>query len=297
MCPGVVWPILTTCIARLDRDRMTRQSLQRNLLRANKLLARSHLLSTGWGRSVFEFFYHWYKACLEVGNIDALASFITPGTTAIDVGANVGYFTKRFAAWVSRGGKVIAIEPEPINFERLTRMLQMRGLSPMVEAIQAVAADVEGTLNLQINPVHPGDHKLAQAGLPVTAHTIDTLLANRRWPAVSLIKIDVQGAEEKVLRGARETIRRFRPAIFLEVDDNALVAMNSSAVTVLSLLTNEGYAIYKLASKRISPPMQSADALSLCREGRYADLLFIHEGNSTSHQSECPPSISSADAR
>ena len=55
---------------------------------------------------------------------------------------------------------------------------------------------------LEVNPEHPGDHRLGQVGVPTTAVTIDGLLSQRSEASVSLIKIDVQGAEMQVLEGA-----------------------------------------------------------------------------------------------
>src|SRR5207247_124015 len=118
---------------------------------------------------------------------------------------------------------------EPENFARLNRMIAKHGLSSVVETIQAVAAEQEGELKLELNSMHPADHKIATTGIAVTAHTIDDLLAKRNCPAVSLIKIDVQGAEERVLRGATRTLEKSHPALFIEIDDRALAAMGSSA--------------------------------------------------------------------
>jgi hypothetical protein len=64
---------------------------------------------------VFLVLYAGYKRHFEAGPIERLQEFIPPGSLVIDVGANVGFFSLRFAQWVGLGGEVIAIEPEARN--------------------------------------------------------------------------------------------------------------------------------------------------------------------------------------
>src|SRR5688500_10398573 len=149
-------------------------------------------MSTRLGRAVFLLAYERYKAISDAPHLEVLAKLVRPGTTVIDVGANVGFYTRRFAQWVRPGGEVIAIEPEDLNVAALKRVVSRHGLVN-VKAVQAVASEQAGTLHLSKNPYHPADHRIAEAGVEVAAVTIDDLLGERSWPAVSLIKIDVQG--------------------------------------------------------------------------------------------------------
>lgn len=249
--------------------------LQTMLLGVYNVVRASGILSTSWGNALFEWGYHRYKATLEAGDIRALSSFIRPGTVVIDVGANIGFFTRLFASAVRDGGSVIAIEPEAVNFSRLNAMLARRGLAGAVHTIQAVAAEQSGTLKLKVNPQHPADHKISGEGTPVKAVTLDELLAERGWPAVSLVKVDVQGAEWMVLRGARELIRRYHPALFLEIDDDGLRAFGAGAENLFRWLQEEGYRIHRIERGAVSPPMGIAESLARCQHGQYADFLFV----------------------
>jgi len=200
---------------------------------------------------------------------------VKPGEVVIDIGANVGFFTKRFAQWVSDGGFVIAVEPETSNFSLLLRNLDKSGTTAVVKTVQGVAAEQSGTLKLAVNPIHPGDHKLAPEGIDVTSFTIDELVRKEPAARVCLMKIDVQGAEERVLRGAQETIQRDHPAILVELDDEALQQMGSSAERVVTWLMDLGYVIQRLGKNSPVGQVAVAEALRMCRNGRYADLLFI----------------------
>ena len=106
-----------------------------------------------------------------------LRPYLLPGTAAIDVGANIGFFTERFARWLGPSGVVVAVEPEDANFRSLLRLERRLGHAARILAIQAVAAAENGTLNLRTNPIHPGDHKIAAHGIPVASRTVDSLIS------------------------------------------------------------------------------------------------------------------------
>ncbi len=245
------------------------------LLGAYRAAYASGALGTPWGRALFDHAYGGYKSVFEARGADLLRPYVRPGTTAIDVGANIGFFTTRFAEWVSPGGSVLAIEPEAANLARLGRALARRRVEDVVEVIAAVAAEEEGELRLARNPYHPGDHRIAARGEPVAAVTIDGLLGARGWPEVSLIKVDVQGAEARVLAGAEATLRRFRPALFIEIDDQALRAMGSGAVAVLAGLSARGYAPHLLGREGLSAAFIVPEAASIARRRGYADFLLL----------------------
>jgi len=237
-------------------------------------------IRTSAGRWLFERDDGIYKSHLEAGDISHLRPFVRPGSVVIDVGANVGFFTRKFAGWVSDGGKVLAIEPEPVNVESLRRTVARAGLNSVVEIIEAVAAESEGEHHLVVNPDHPGDHRIGETGLKVRSTTIDSLVAWNGWQTVSLMKIDVQGAEELVLVGAEETLERFHPALFVEVDDNALRRLGSNANRLLDFLWTRGYLPHRLNKSGV-PSLISFDSINnlIEEEKKYFDILFIVSDN------------------
>ena len=254
-----------------------KRTLQAALLRAYRLVCYSGLLSTRWGAATFEAAYDLYKTLVEARDVRGLEGLLAPGSWAIDVGANAGFFTEYFARWVSGGGKVLAVEPEAANFERLKRRLDRRALAARVDSIQGAAAEKPGTLRLAINPFHPADHRLSADGIPVQSITLDREMAARGWPKVSLVKIDVQGAEMRVLGGAAELLNRFHPAVYMEVDDEALRQMGTNAEAVLERMLSLGYRIHRLEKGRRWTAIEVREALVLCRGGRYHDFLFLKE--------------------
>jgi FkbM family methyltransferase len=258
----------------MNRFRLT-EMLQGGLIGVYRLVKATGWLDTALGRRVFEESYRVYKDRLEAGPIQMLRPWVRPNTLVIDVGANIGFFTRQFASWVSDGGKVIALEPEAVNYARLQHAIAKAGLTHVVETIQAAVAETTGEGFLEINPGHPGDHKLGTAGTPIAMTTIDDVLTSRGWPEVSLIKVDVQGAEARVLAGARGALERFRPALFLEVDDQQLRRYGSSAADLLTSTTAQGYRIHTRVGKGISSPLSLDQALALGETKEYVDMLLL----------------------
>ncbi|HEY7610220.1 MAG TPA: FkbM family methyltransferase [Alphaproteobacteria bacterium] len=253
-----------------------RRAAQNAMLGAYRLVFARGLLSVGWGRRLFFALYDIYKRMFEAGPIDALRAYVPAGGIVIDVGANVGFFTERFARWVGPHGRVIALEPERANFAELSRRLSGKGLAARVDAQRAVADSASGTAHLVINPDHPGDHHLGDAGERVTATTLDAIApAGGR---TSLIKIDVQGAEIRVLAGARNVLARDKPALFVEIDPGGLAHYGGSVDALLGALAAAGYSphILRRAGARACSRGE-LDAL-LARRG-YTDLLFLADRN------------------
>jgi FkbM family methyltransferase len=258
--------------------------IQNSLLWIYARIRDTGILSTGPGRRLFEWSYLAYKS-FEAGPVDRLATFIHPGTLVIDVGANIGFFTHRFARWVGdAGGRALAIEPEEHNIRRLHELVRRRGFQNRVEVLHLAAAERDGTLFLAVNPDHPGDHHLAASGVPVRAAALDTLIGERGWPVVSLIKIDVQGAEHRVLLGAAEILRRGHPALFVEMDERRLKENGSCVGAVAAYLETFGYQPFRLGRSGAEPIRDLAtEAEGWRQKGGYADVLFL-----TQFQPPCP---------
>jgi FkbM family methyltransferase len=243
------------------------------LIRLYARATRSGLLDRPRARRVFESAYFAYKRLIEAGPVESLREVVTSGSTAIDVGANIGFFTVRFARWVGPAGHVIAIEPEARNFTSLSRRVARAGLSDMVTCVQAAAADRHGELRLALNTGHPGDHHLADDGEPVPGIMLDDLAASDSQP-VTLVKIDVQGAEAMVLAGARKLIEAHRPAVLIEVDEAALTRLGSSRRELVDTFVALGYGGHLLTRHGIGAREEPEKLIAHSAAG-YIDVLFL----------------------
>jgi FkbM family methyltransferase len=221
--------------------------------------------------------YGIYKHYFEAGPIDRLKEFAPAGSCVIDVGANVGFFSLRFAQWVGDAGKVISIEPEQRNYDSLVLALKRRGLSHRVDALRAVAAAVSGMTLLEINPLHPADHKLSRdgTGLPVTAVTLDELVQDKGPSRPALVKIDVQGAEMLVLEGAADILKLAGPALFIELHEEGLSKFDTSVSAILDHLSGYRYEAYWLMRTGAHSKASPAEIHAKVAQIGYVDVLFL----------------------
>jgi FkbM family methyltransferase len=142
------------------------------------------------------------------------------GMTFIDVGANKGDFTLLAARLAGNSGRVISIEPEPENHSILERSIALNDYTN-IKVMQFALSDRDGIANLQIGSTS-GSHTLSPEfdllrTVAVPTRTLDGVVAEQRLAPVDMIKIDVQGLELAVLRGASETLRA-NPRIVLLLD-------------------------------------------------------------------------------
>jgi FkbM family methyltransferase len=148
-----------------------------------------------------------------------LGQVLSAGDLVVDIGANIGTHTVFFAKKVTEKGAVIAFEPQRLVFQTLCGNVALNGLTN-VTCFQAAVGDQHGQLTFpEIDPRQTFNFGAVKgssdpAGDLVDVVTIDELALRR----CALIKVDVEGMEAKVIAGAKETIARCRPALFLEND-------------------------------------------------------------------------------
>jgi len=252
-----------------------KSAIQNLLLTTADAALRRGLVSSGPGRWLFDHGYELYKTHLEAPGVDRMRPLVRPDEWVFDVGANIGYFARRFATWVSGDGRVVAIEPEPANMARLKSALDRAGVLEKVDLVEAAAVDEDGDVRLALNPSNPADHRVADAGISVQGVTLDALAAARGSPPVGLIKMDIQGAEWSALKGAQELLRRDQPALFVELADEALAPWGVTGAEVTSDLVQRGYRPHLVNRRGISTPRPESDIARMLAETWYVDVLFL----------------------
>ena len=159
---------------------------------------------------------------------DAFRKCLSPGDTAIDIGANIGAYSLAFAKWVGDTGRVLAVEPSPEAYRGLTTLLGLNGVEGTVTTLNVAVTDEIGEVSFVESGASGSNHvadsaeQLSNECITVPSTTVDTLVKTHAIRP-KLIKIDVEGHELDVLKGARETIAAFRGdmAIFAEMHPQA----------------------------------------------------------------------------
>jgi len=153
---------------------------------------------------------------------DFLFPFLVRPGIVIDIGAHIGAFTVQ-ACLTLKPNAVVAVEPERSNFDYLQRNLSRFGLAKLVRPYQIALWDRDGKLRLYLQKLNTGGHSLlrqkaiverAKLARPdtqfVAVKTLDNLLADAGFEdaAIRVVKIDAEGAEVHILRGASKALRR-----------------------------------------------------------------------------------------
>lgn len=253
------------------------------LLGCANFTVRLGILRTSPTRWVFDYAYNKYKQSLEGHAAAALSSLIIPGSWVVDIGANAGFYALHFAKHLGDEGKVLAVEPEAINLLRLNAAIARADQTDRVIPIAAAMTDTDGPATLGVDPENPADHRLSASNAPetgsaVVGRTLDSVLVDFGEPPISLIKIDVQGAESMVLAGAQNTLRRCKPALYIEIDHMALDRFGDSASALVALIQNLGYQPYQLEKAGTPPSLISPPILTAAlNDNAYIDILFMLE--------------------
>jgi FkbM family methyltransferase len=150
----------------------------------------------------------------EYANQRLFSKAIRPGSVVYDVGAHVGFYTLLAATLVGPQGHVVAFEPVPRNIWYLREHLKLNGITN-VTVVEAAAGAGEGSAWFDEGPGSSMGYLSDAGGLRVQTVCIDEMVAAGKIPPPEYIKMDVVGAEALVLTGAKATLVKRLPILFL----------------------------------------------------------------------------------
>jgi FkbM family methyltransferase len=184
----------------------------------------------------------WFESEMELWR-----SWLQPGMTVIDVGANAGVYTFSAATRVGSSGKVIAIEPFPACVSYLEETCRVNQFD-WVRVYGAAASDRTGSIRLSIqgaselNEVIDDDAATLPAGkyVEVPCLTLDSLIEQERLETVHFMKLDAEGHEINVLQGCQQILEAFSPVILYE----NIAGGQGNNLEVAEFLTQHGYALH-----------------------------------------------------
>jgi len=146
--------------------------------------------------------------CWEPLITGVFQKIVKKGGIVIDVGASIGWYTLLSWQLVGPTGRVVTFEPEPLNFSLLTKSLAQNKL-PNTDAFQCAVSDRDGMVSLYLSQ-EPGLHSIkwdsGNLAIDVKSVRLDTVIENLAISRINLVKIDVEGAEPEVIKGAERSI-------------------------------------------------------------------------------------------
>ena len=179
---------------------------------------------------------------------ECIKRIINPGDTFVDVGANIGYFTRQA---LSNGAKTFSFEPHPNIFKRLSENLDQQNDSSI---FQMALSDQKGEFTLYIPENFDKNEGIASLNpmpnskeIKVQTETLDQKLNNQ----IRLLKIDVEGHEESVLKGAKTSIEAKR------IDYIVFEDFEGMQSKTINFLEKNNYKVYRLHKTLFGPKLLS----------------------------------------
>jgi FkbM family methyltransferase len=215
----------------------------------------------------------------EPFELNLISLLLAPGSCAVDVGANIGLHTLAMSEACGPTGRVLALEPEPDNIRLWRRNMEANGCQN-VELLSMAASDRTETLELFLNEANRGDHRVYDPGgerssVQVPAGRLDEVLSEKQLRP-SLLKIDVQGWEPKVLAGARPSLEGTYPlAVLTEFWTEGLTTAGSSAADYVAQLDALNLDLYEIDEERRCLHPVPADRATLLDTQRETNLLGV----------------------
>jgi FkbM family methyltransferase len=203
--------------------------------------------------------------------------YLRAGDTFLDIGANVGIYTlwaSQFVNAESSGGRIVAFEPDVKNLSRLREQFALNSLD-WVEISPAALSATHGTIGFSqgkdgLN--HIVSDEMNETSIVVPTITLDTYCSQRKIPHVNFAKIDVEGAEQLVLAGARQMLAAHQIDV-IQLEFNEQVRHRGlSEAGVSELLNSCNYTLYRFDAA--SNELSAASQIDL---GNHENLFAMHD--------------------
>ena len=241
-----------------------------------RAVAITGFFSSKFGMDSYAFIYGRFKNITEGKVRNKVLEFIRPGTIVIDVGANIGTFTRSLLSKVGTNGMVVAVEPESRNIKNLQQSFSKELESGQLKLFDCAVTDKQGDCYLHIDPCNPGGHTLASRGIPIKGITIDQIVSDVGL-IPTFIKIDVEGYEPKIIFGAKGTINKFHPVIFTEFNPLLMSECGSNAHKFLQDLTDYGYSFFIFVRGPKIQEVSHEQIIDKSNEHGWVDLLMLYK--------------------
>jgi len=219
----------------------------------------------------------------ERHQLGVIHSWIRPGDTVYDIGANIGYVL-RFMVGICGAGRGFAFEPVPFNRALLEKNIKLGGLEQRVKVFPCAVGDRDGEVEFTLDEYTGATGRIDSVRedgaswqdrwgiearkVKVPLVSIDNLMARGEIAAPRMMKIDVEGAEEFVIAGARRTLEEHKPRLVMELHTL------EEARRTMRLLDGLGYALFGQVDIEGQAPRRRYDAAAIEAAKERPDLPF-----------------------
>ena len=157
-----------------------------------------------------------YFNVYERRNLKRVLALVSEGGVCLDVGANVGVYALHFAKRVGKRGKVYAFEASPKVTQKLRKNIALNTLEKIIEVEEWAVADQKGVVSFAVSPDgnsgwgHIGEDERFGETISIPTNTLDNFFEERKIHSVDVMKVDIEGAEDKLIEGAQKILSEKR---------------------------------------------------------------------------------------
>jgi FkbM family methyltransferase len=180
-------------------------------------------------------------------------SHLREGMTVMDVGANLGLYSLLISRAIGPSGKVYAFEPVPEIFARLKEHIALNNATNVIP-VPIALSDEKGKAKMSVRGGESSlFRRVSDEFVEVQVERLDDFVEREKIERVDAIKIDVEGAELKVIRGADKTIRRDKPILMVEIQAATLQAAGTTPEELFENIISYGYNAFVIRHGKAIP--------------------------------------------
>jgi len=206
---------------------------------------------------------------------------IQPGDTFVDGGANMGFYSLLAAKALMGSGRVLSFEPDPRNLPILHSNIRINGLDGLIRIEPKALSDTESESDFWSAPENAWAGSLVKRPgvkskpFTVSATTLDQYIISMDLERVDIIKLDIEGAEPRALRGMRGALRTARMVVY-EIDKPRLDHLNIKALDLIQRTNEEGQFEVTLISDELSDEvvaLEDARSVEILNRDGWANVV------------------------
>jgi FkbM family methyltransferase len=202
-------------------------------------------------------------------------SHLREGMTVMDVGAHVGFYSLLISRAVGPSGKVYAFEPVPEIFACLKEHIALNNATNVIP-IPIALSDEKGSAKMSVKGGGSSlFRRVSDEFVEVQVERLDDFVEREKIERVDAIKLDVEGAELKVIRGADKTIRRDKPILMVEIQAATLQAAGTTPEELFENIISYGYNAFVIRHGKAIPTDKLVEPWRYPYGFHFDNCLFI----------------------
>jgi FkbM family methyltransferase len=209
---------------------------------------------------LYNFMYARFKQKNDASEIEILKKYIKPGSSVLDIGANIGFYSKILSQLAGSTGKIYCFEPDKLNFKYLQKnTAHLKN----IELFNSAVSDKKDVIKIYKSKMLNVDHRTYpvnnyESVEEIDAISIDDLVAEKIIPKVDFIKIDIQGYELSAFKGMLTLLRSNKDLkIVAEFWPHGFLKAGTTAVDFYHFFTGLGFK-FSIIEKDTLEPLKEA---------------------------------------